>query len=105
MPAKDGSRFTTLAKCDGFAARPPAWHWYNPATKAVDAPRDTPLGGRFFHSAVVICAPWSRLDNRGGDARGPHNHWTTGHWRTLPKPGRTRQYGSSAMGERGWQAE
>src|SRR3546814_9519987 len=91
MPAKDGSRFTTLAKCDGFAARPPAWHWYNPETKAVDAPRDTPLGGSFFHSAGVICAPWNRLAYKGVDARGPHDNWTIGNWMTIPETGGTRR--------------
>ena len=55
IPAKDEYWFTVLAKCDGFAAT------YNPETKAIDAPCDTPLGGSFFHGAGVICAPWNRL--------------------------------------------
>lgn len=96
MPAKDGSRFTTLAKCDGFAATPPAWHWYNPGTKGIDAPRDTPLGGAFFHSAGVICAPWNRLAYKSVDARGPHANWTIGNWMTISETGGTRTLAAMA---------
>lgn len=96
MLATDGSWFTTLAKCDGFAARPPAWHWYNPETKAIDAPRDSPLGGNFFHSAGVICAPWNRLAYKGVDARGPHDNWTIGNWMTISETGGTRTLAAMA---------
>ena len=96
LPANDGSGFTLLAKCDGFAGTPPAWHWYNRQTKAVDAPADTPLGGSFFHSAGVICAPWNRLAYKGVDARGPHDNWTIGNWMAVPETGGTRTLAAMA---------
>jgi hypothetical protein len=94
LPARDGSRFTVLAKCEGFAAMPPAWHWYNPETKVIDAPCDTPVGGTFLHG--VICAPWNRLAYKGVDARGPHDNWIIGNWMTTPETGGTRTLAAMA---------
>ena len=96
FPARDASTFSLMAKCDGFAGTPPAWHWYNPETKMIDAPCDTPLGGSFFHSSGVICAPWNRLAYKGVDARGPHDNWTIGNWMAIPETGGTRTLASMA---------
>jgi hypothetical protein len=97
LPTKDGSEFTVMAKCDGFAPTPPAWHWYNPETKAIDAPCDTPLGGSFLHTAGVICAPWNRLAYKEVDPRGPHSEWTIGNWMAIPETGGTRTLAAMAI--------
>ena len=36
LPARDGSWFWLVCRCDGYPGVPPAWHWYNPETKATD---------------------------------------------------------------------
>lgn len=72
FPASDGSTFWVKALCDGYPAQPPAWHWYNPETQALDHPRDTPRPIGFFHGKGVICAPWNRLAYKTIDPRGPH---------------------------------
>lgn len=97
MPAKDGSWFTTLANCAGFAVTPPAWHWYNPETKTIDAACDTPQGGNFFHSVGVICAPWNRLAYKRVDGRGPHDNWDIGNWMAVPETGGTRTLAAMAI--------
>jgi hypothetical protein len=98
LRAKDGSQFTLQVRCEGYPTTPPAWHWYNPNTKAIDAAADTPLGGNFFHGAGVICAPWNRLAYKAVDARGPHDNWVLGNWMSIPETGGTRTL--AAMGER-----
>lgn len=80
LPTKDGSNFSLLTKCNEYPEMPPAWHWYNKQTKAIDSPGDTPTGGTFFHGNGVICAPWNRLAYKHIDARGPHSDWTIGNW-------------------------
>lgn len=98
LPAKDGSEFALLAKCDGYPGTPPAWHWYNRETKVVDARVDTPTGGSFFHGSGVICAPWNRLAYKGVDPRGPHDNWIIGNWMATRETGGTRTL--AAMAER-----
>lgn len=66
---------------DRYPTIPPAWHWWNPETGVIDDLRDTPVGGAFFHSSGVICAPWNRLSYQGVDPRGPHGDWSIeGDW-------------------------
>lgn len=84
MPARDNSCFWLLVECDRFPAIPPAWHWFNPATKAVDHPGDTPRGGGFFHSSGRICAPWNRLAYKSIDPKGPHSDWDLANWMSNP---------------------
>lgn len=96
LSAKDGSDFALLVKCDGYAAKPPAWHWYNRETEAVDALCDTPLGGQFFHSSGVICAPWNRLAYKSEDPRGPHGNWNIGNWMNIRETGGTRTLAAMA---------
>lgn len=96
MTAKDGSDFSLRTRCDGYAATPPAWHWYNRETEAIDSPYDTPLGGRFFHSAGVICAPWNRLAYKSVDQRGPHGNWEIGNWMNIKETGGTHTLASMA---------
>lgn len=81
LPARDGSWFWLLCRCDRYPGFPPAWHWWNPETKQLDQPKDTPTGGGFFHESGVICAPWNRLAYKSEDPRGPHSDWTIGDWR------------------------
>lgn len=82
LPAKDGTMFWLLCEYTGYTGMPPAWHWYNPASKAVDQPEDTPTGGGYFHDQGVICAPWNRLAYKSEDERGPHSDWTIGNWKS-----------------------
>ena len=60
LPAKDESDLALFVKCNDYPVQPPAWHWHNRASKAID----TPLGGDFFHNSGVICASWNRLAYR-----------------------------------------
>lgn len=84
LQARDQSQFWVRCHCDGYPAIPPAWHWFNPESDEVDQLKDTPIGGQFFHSAGVICAPWNRLAYKSEDPRGPHNDWSIGNWRINP---------------------
>jgi len=95
--AEDGSRFWCKVRCDGYKAQPPAWHWYNPQTDAVDQPCDTPNKGGFFHGAGVICAPWNRLAYKSIDPRGPHNDWSLGNWLTNERTGGCRTLSAMAL--------
>lgn len=88
--AKDGSDMALYVKCDAYPGEPPAWHWYNRETKVIDAPGDTPMGGSFFHSSGVICAPWNRLAYKSKDPRGPHSDWDIGNWMAVRQTGGTR---------------
>jgi hypothetical protein len=88
VPAHDGSRLFLKAECDGLQQKPPAWHWYNPETSALDAPADTPKGsGGYFHSSGHICAPWNRLAYKSVDPAGPHGDWELSNWMANPKTG------------------
>ena len=90
LPARDETWFWLLCRCETYPALPPAWHWYDPETGAVDRPQDTPKGGGFFHGSGVICAPWNLLAYKSQDPRGPHSDWTVGNWRANPKTGGCR---------------
>ena len=85
LPAHDGSRLWLTVGCDGLPGLPPAWHWFNPETGAIDQPADTPKGGGYFHSSGRICAPWSRIAYKQVDAQGPHGDWELTTWMTNPK--------------------
>lgn len=97
LPARDGSWFWLLCRCDDYPGFPPAWHWYNPETGAVDQPQDTPRGKGFLHGSGVICAPWNRLAYKAEDPRGPHSDWTIGAWRTNPKTGGCKTLAAMAL--------
>jgi hypothetical protein len=96
LPAKGGSEFVLLAKCDAYKTNPPAWHWYNRETGAIDAPCDTAVGGSFLHSNGVICARWNRLAYKAVDSRGPHAEWQIGDWMNQPETGGTRTLAAMA---------
>jgi len=95
--AHDGSLFWCKVRCDGYKAQPPAWHWHNPKTGAVDQPADIPRKGGFFHDAGVICAPWNRLAYRSIDGRGPHSDWSLGAWLVNEKTGACRTLSAMAL--------
>jgi hypothetical protein len=85
--ASDESRFWLKVECDGFQGIPPAWHWHNPETGALDAVVDTPKGNGYFHSSGRVCAPWNRLAYKSVDAQGPHSDWQLSNWMSNPKTG------------------
>ena len=93
---KRASTLALFVRCDDYPSQPPAWHWYNLRTKAIDAPEDTPLGGNFFHGNGVICAPWNRLAYKSEDSRGPHDDWTIPNWMSVPETGGTRTLAAMA---------
>lgn len=82
MPGKDGATYHLRVDCTEYAALPPAWHWFNPTTGALDQPKDTPRGGNFLHGNGVVCAPWNRLAYKSVDTRGPHDDWSIGDWQS-----------------------
>lgn len=87
LPARDRSRLSLKVECDGFPGKPPAWHWYNLETGALDAPADTPKGSGYFHSSGRICAPWNRLAYKSVDPHGPHEDWHLSNWMVNPRTG------------------
>jgi hypothetical protein len=97
LPAKDKGQFHLRVRCDGYPVTPPAWHWFNPATGAIDDRRDTPRGGNFLHSNGVICAPWNRLAYSGIDPRGPHGDWQIGAWQKNSYTGACRTLSAMAL--------
>jgi hypothetical protein len=85
LPAKDGSQFQLEVDCSDYPSDPPAWHWRNPKSGALDQPADTPTGGGYFHGSGAICAPWNRLAYTSRNPKGPHGEWDIGHWRANPQ--------------------
>ena len=85
MKARDGSQYWLLVDCSDYPALPPAWHWYNPATRLLDQPADTPKGSGFLHGSGRICAPWNRLAYKKIDPNGPHDDWDLANWISNPK--------------------
>ncbi|KWV60495.1 hypothetical protein AS156_29400 [Bradyrhizobium macuxiense] len=97
LPAKDGVNCHLRVRCDGYAAMPPAWHWFNPATGRIDYRQDTPRGGNFLHGNGVICAPWNRLAYTTVDSRGPHSDWEIGAWQLNPYTKACRNLSAMAL--------
>lgn len=80
LPAKDGTQMTLLVECDRYPEIPPAFHWYNVDTGALDQAADTPQRGGYFHPSGRICAPWNRLAYKQCDTKGPHGNWELAGW-------------------------
>ena len=97
MKARDSSQYWLLVDCSDYPAAPPAWHWYNPSTRALDQPADTPKGGGFLHSSGRICAPWNRLAYKKIDPNGPHDDWDLASWMTNPKTGKCTTLSGMAL--------
>lgn len=90
MKARDGTQFWQFVDCEGYETIPPAFNWYNPESKAINQPSETPTGGQYFHGSGRICAPWNRLAYKECDAQGPHGDWHLSNWMSNPKTGQTR---------------
>lgn len=88
VPAKDESWLYVRCEPDLFPTEPPAWRWCDAKGENPDTPAVTGIGGQFFHSSGVICAPWNRLAYKNIDPRGPHEDWAIGNWMANEK---TRQ--------------
>lgn len=97
LPAKDGTTAHFMVDCDGYASQPPAWHYLNPGTGALDQPPDSPQGGGYFHASGVICAPWNRLAYTSVNPAGPHGDWQIGDWRANPQTGGTKTLAAMAL--------
>ena len=95
--AKDESSVQLYVECDDYPTTPPAWHFRNPKTGALDEAADTPRGGQFFHSNGVICAPWNRLAYQARSPRGPHGDWTIGDWKRNSYTGATTTLAAMAL--------
>lgn len=88
VAAKNGTKLFWRCETDRYPTFPPAWHWADATGDVIDVPSVTGVGGNFFHTSGVVCAPWNRLAYKAIDARGPHDDWTIGDWLTNT---RTRQ--------------
>jgi hypothetical protein len=97
LPAKDQSRVQLYVECDDYPTTPPAWHFRNRKTGALDEPADTPRGGQFFHGNGVICAPWNRLAYQARSPLGPHGDWTIGDWKSNSHTGGTTTLAAMAL--------
>lgn len=87
VKARDDHQYWLLVDCTAYPALPPAWHWYNPTTRSLDQPADTPKGSGFLHPSGVICAPWNRLAYKKINPNGPHDDWDSANWMMNPKTG------------------
>lgn len=97
MKARDDSWFWLYVDCDRYPAVPPAWHWLNKTTGALNEQEDTPKGGGFLHGNGVVCAPWNRLAYRSENAKGPHSDWQIGNWKNNPKTGGCKTLAAMAL--------
>lgn len=97
IKARDGQQYWLLADCTDYPILPPAWHWYNPTTKMLDQPADTPKGSDFLHSSGRICAPWNRLAYKKIDSNGPHDDWELANWMTNPNTGKCTTLSAMAL--------
>jgi len=88
VPANDNSWLYVRCEPERHPTEPPAWRWCNAKGENTDKPEMTGVGGQFFHTNGVICAPWNRLAYKSVDARGPHGDWSIGNWMANDK---TRQ--------------
>ena len=82
LVAKNGDAYQLQVECDGFPDIPPAIHWRNPDSGALDDPADSPNPYNYFHESGRICAPWNRLASTEG---GPHRKWEWANWRQQPE--------------------
>lgn len=89
LPASDGRWYWLKIECDGFPEQPPAFHWYDPESEAMDQPQCTPKGKGYLHSSGVVCAPWNRLSYKKVFSKGPHGDWDLSNWMSNPKTGGT----------------
>lgn len=97
LKARDGSQYWQLVDCSDYPAVPPAWHWYNPSSGALDQPADTPKGNGFLHSSGRVCAPWNRLAYKSIDPLGPHDDWDLANWMTNPNTGKCTTLSAMAL--------
>ncbi len=98
LTARDSSPFSLLVDCRDYPAIPPAWHWYNSETRALDQPADTPKGNGFLHDSGCICAPWNRLAYKQiNPNNGPHDDWDLASWVTNPQTGRCTTLAAMAL--------
>ena len=82
LTAKNGDTFQLQVECDRFPDIPPAIHWRNQGSGALDQPGDSPHPYNYFHRSGRICAPWNRLASTEG---GPHQEWEWANWRQQPE--------------------
>jgi len=97
LTARDGSEFWLLVECDGFPARPPAFHWCDPETGALDVAKATPKGTGYLHEFGRICAPWNRLAYKECDPKGQHGDWQLAGWMTNPHTAGTRTLAAMSL--------
>ena len=82
LTAKNYDIFQLEVECDQFPDIPPAIHWRNQNSGALDELADSPDPYNYFHGSGRICAPWNRLASTEG---GPHQKWKWANWRQQPE--------------------
>lgn len=82
LTAKNGDTFQVEVDCDQFPDIPPAIHWRNQDTGALDELAGSPSPYNYFHKFGRICAPWNRLASTDG---GPHQDWRWANWKRQPE--------------------
>ena len=82
LTAKNGDTFQVEVDCDQFPDIPPAIHWRNQDSGALDELADSPSPYNYFHKSGRICAPWNRLASTEG---GPHQDWRWANWKRQPE--------------------
>ena len=75
LTSKSEDTFQLEMECDQFPDIPPAIHWRNQNSGALDELADSPNPYNYFHGSGRICAPWNRLASTEG---GPHKKWEWG---------------------------
>ena len=82
LTSKSEDTFQLEVECDQFPDIPPAIHWRNQNSGALDELADSPNPYNYFHDSGRICAPWNRLASTEG---GPHLEWKRANWRQQPE--------------------
>ena len=82
LTSKSEDTFQLEVECDQFPDIPPAIHWRNQNSGALDELADSPNPYNYFHKSGRICAPWNRLASTEG---GPHPKWKWANWRQQPE--------------------
>ena len=82
LTAKNGDAFQLQVDFDQYPDIPPAIHWRNQSSGALDEVADSPNPYNYFHKSGRICAPWNRLASTEG---GPHQEWKWANWKQRPE--------------------
>lgn len=76
MFACDGEPYLLEVRCDDYKELPPLFEFIDPISFELGTRRAYPQAtDSFFHSNLVICAPFNRKAYASYSSAGPHSEW------------------------------